>query len=419
MLTRKETGRLRVRTVAITDPGDLLARLPQPDVVAWVHHGAGLAGWGEAIRVTLPAGDDRFTAAEKWLRSVFDSLDVDDRVRVRGSGPVAFGTFTFDASSDGSVLIIPRAVLGRDGRGRAWLTTVTERGEVPATWPPPVNPWLTAPTGIRWRDGSLPGPRWEQAVAEAVAAIRAGGLRKVVLARDVFATADEPIDARVLLRRLAARYPDCFTFACDGMLGATPELLVRRAGHQVSALVLGGTLPRGADPAQDKALGEELLASAKNNEEHAYAVESIRDALGLLCDTLDVEARPSLLKFPNLQHLGTRIRGTLADGQTLRSALALAAAVHPPAAVCGTPTGTALDLIRELEHMDRERYAGPVGWVDASGNGEWGIALRCGQLSGRTARLFAGCGIVAGSEPAAELAETLVKLQPMRGALEG
>jgi menaquinone-specific isochorismate synthase len=416
---RHKSGRLLIRTVAVPDPGDLLERIPQPDVVAWVHHGAGLAGWGEAVRVTLPAGDDRFTAAEKWLRSVFDSADVDDRVRVRGSGPVAFGTFTFDASSDGSVLIIPRAVLGRDGRGRAWLTTVTERGEVPATWPPPVNPGLTAPTGIRWRDGSLAGPRWEQAVAEAVAAIKAGSLRKVVLARDVFATADEPVDARILLRRLAARYPDCFTFACDGMLGATPELLVRRDGHEVSALVLGGTLPRGADPAEDKALGEELLASAKNNEEHAYAVESIRDALGLLCDTLDVEARPSLLKFPNLQHLGTRVRGTLADGQALRSALALAAAVHPPAAVCGTPTGTALDLIRELEHMDRERYAGPVGWVDADGNGEWGIALRCGQLAGRTARLFAGCGIVAGSEPAAELAETLVKLQPMRGALEG
>jgi len=416
---RHKSGRLLIRTVAVPDPGDLLERIPQPDVVAWVHHGAGLAGWGEAVRVTLPAGDDRFTAAEKWLRSVFDSADVDDRVRVRGSGPVAFGTFTFDASSDGSVLIVPRAVLGRDGRGRAWLTTVTERAEVPATWPPPATPGLAAPTGIRWRDGSLPGPRWEQAVAEAVAAINAGGLRKVVIARDVFATADEPIDARILLRRLAARYPDCFTFACDGMLGATPELLVRRDGHEVSALVLGGTLPRGADPAEDKALGEELLASAKNNEEHAYAVESIRDALALLCDTLDVEARPSLLKFPNLQHLGTQVRGTLAEGQTLRSALALAAAVHPPAAVCGTPPGTALDLIRELEHMDRERYAGPVGWVDADGNGEWGIALRCGQLSGRTARLFAGCGIVAGSEPAAELAETLVKLQPMRGALEG
>jgi menaquinone-specific isochorismate synthase len=422
VLSRQErpgSGRLLVRTVAVPDPGNLLERIPQPDVVAWVHHGAGLAGWGEAVRVTLPAGDDRFTAGEKWLRSVFDAAEVDDRVRVRGSGPVAFGTFTFDASSEGSVLIVPRTVLGRDGRGRAWLTTVTERGEVPAIWPQPADPRLTAPSGIRWRDGSLPGPRWEQAVAEAVAAIKAGGLRKVVLARDVFATAEEPLDARVLLRRLADRYPDCFTFACDGMIGATPELLVRRAGNQVSALVLGGTLPRGADPAQDQALGEELLASAKNNEEHAYAVDSIREALGPLCQALDVEARPSLLKFPNLQHLGTQVRGTLSDGQTSRSALALAAAVHPPAAVCGTPPWVALELIRELEHMDRERYAGPVGWVDADGNGEWGIALRCGQLSGRTARLFAGCGIVAGSEPAAELAETLVKLQPMRGALEG
>jgi menaquinone-specific isochorismate synthase len=415
------TGRLAVRTVAVPDPGNLLERLPQPAVVAWVHHGAGLAGWGEAVRVTLPAGEDRFTAGEKWLRSVFDAADVDDQVRVRGSGPVAFGTFTFDASSDGSVLIVPRVILGRDGRGLAWLTTVTEPGEIPPSGWPEGGTALTEPGALQWSEGSLPGPRWEQAVADAVTAIKAGSLRKVVLARDVFATADEPIDARVLLQRLARRYPDCFTFACDGMVGATPELLVSRDGRQVSALVLGGTLPRGADPAQDLALGEELLASAKNHEEHAYAVVSIREALEPLCETLHVDARPSLLKFPNLQHLGTRVRGILAapgDQATPRSALALAAAVHPPAAVCGTPTAVALDLIRELEHMDRERYAGPVGWVDADGNGEWGIALRSAQLSGRTARLFAGCGIVAGSEPAAELAETLVKLQPMRGALE-
>jgi menaquinone-specific isochorismate synthase len=415
------TGRLIVRTVTVPDPGNLLERLPQPAVVAWVHHGAGLAGWGEAVRVTLPAGEDRFTAGEKWLRSVFDAADVEDQVRVRGSGPVAFGTFTFDASSDGSVLIVPRVILGRDGRGLAWLTTVTEPGETPPAGWPEGGTVLTEPEALQWSEGALPGPRWEQAVADAVTAIKAGSLRKVVLARDVFATADEPIDARVLLQRLARRYPDCFTFACDGMVGATPELLVSRDGRQVSALVLGGTLPRGADPAQDLALGEELLASAKNHEEHAYAVVSIREALEPLCETLHVDARPSLLKFPNLQHLGTRVRGTLAADRnraTPRSALALAAAVHPPAAVCGTPTAIALDLIRELEHMDRERYAGPVGWVDADGNGEWGIALRSAQLSGRTARLFAGCGIVAGSEPAAELAETLVKLQPMRGALE-
>jgi menaquinone-specific isochorismate synthase len=421
VVSRQDSGRFVARTVAVPDPGDLLERIPQPDVVAWVHHGAGLAGWGEAAKVTLPAGEDRFTAGEKWLRSVFDAADVDDRVRVRGSGPIAFGTFTFDASSDGSVLIVPRVVLGRDGHGQAWLTMVAEPGEVASPgpgWPLPANSELAEPTGLRWQEGSLDGARWEQAVAEAVATIKAGGLRKVVLARDVFGTAADPIDARVLLRRLAVRYPDCFTFACDGMIGATPELLVRREGREVSALVLGGTLPRGADPARDDALGAELLASAKNNEEHAYAVVSIREALQPLCEALEVEARPALLKFPNLQHLGTRVRGTLADGGTPKSALALAAAVHPPAAVCGTPTGAALELIRELEHMDRERYAGPVGWIDAEGNGEWGIAIRCAQLSGRTARLFAGCGIVAGSQPAAELAETLVKLQPMHDALE-
>ena len=446
-LSRQETGRLSARTVAIPDPGDLLGHVPQPDVVAWIQHGAGLAGWGEAVRVSLPAGEDRFTAGEKWLRSVFDAADIDDQVRLRGTGPIAFGSFTFDASSDESVLIVPRLVLGRDGRGRAWVTLLSRgdsisRGDDPPRPPrfwgdpspqtplggdksprtPPAAQTSVAPLApvgpLDWREGSLTGARWEEAVAEAVAAIKAGDLRKVVLARDLFATAAEPIDARVLLRRLAARYPDCFTFACDGMVGATPELLVRRAGRQVSALVLGGTAPRGGDAVHDEALGSELLASAKNNEEHAYAVASIRDALGPLCDALEVEARPGLLKFPNLQHLGTQVRGTLADSEKPKSALALAAAVHPPAAVCGTPASVALELIRDLEHMDRQRYAGPVGWVDAEGNGEWGIALRCAQLSGRTARLFAGCGIVAGSEPAAELAETLVKFQPMRGALE-
>jgi menaquinone-specific isochorismate synthase len=417
VLSRRESGRLISRTIAIPDPGNVLDGLPRPDVVAWVHQGAGLAGWGEATRITLPAGEDRFTAGEKWLRTVFDATDIDDQVGTRGSGPVAFGSFTFDASSDGSVLIIPRNVVGRDGRGRAWLTTVSEPGE-PAD-KPPAGLAPRPPEGLNWREGSLPGPRWEQAVAEAVSAIREGDLRKVVLARDVFATAAEPIDARVLLHRLAARYPECFTFACEGMIGATPELLIRRAGREVSALVLGGTAPRSGDPAQDLALGQELLASAKNTEEHLYAVDSIRDTLWPLCATLDVDSRPALVKYPNLQHLATRVRGTLAGNHTPKSALGLAAAVHPPAAVCGTPASAALELIRELEHMDRERYAGPVGWVDAEGNGEWGIALRCAQLSGATARLFAGCGIVAGSDPAAELAETLVKLKPVRDALEG
>jgi menaquinone-specific isochorismate synthase len=401
--------------VPIPDPGeDFLGRVPEPAVVAWVRQAAGLAGWGEAARVTLPAGADRFTAADKWLREVTDSADIDDGVRRRGSGLVAFGTFTFDDASDGSVLIVPRAVLGRDGTGNAWLTTITPQGERP--WAPgPFEPPVP-PGDLRWHDGSLSAPEWEQAVGEAVHRItHSADLRKVVLARDLHASADIPIDPRVLLRWLAARYPGCFTFACDGLVGATPELLIGKDGWEVSSLVLAGTTPRGATQAEDGDLARAMLGSAKENEEHEYAAASLRDTLSPLCAAMYVAPRPELIRLPNVQHLGTRVRGTLAAA---RSALALVAAVHPTAAVGGTPTAAAVEVIRELESMDRERYAGPVGWVDADGNGEWCIALRCAQLDGNQARLFAGCGIVAGSDPAAELAETESKLRPMRNALE-
>jgi menaquinone-specific isochorismate synthase len=312
------------------------------------------------------------------------------------------------------VLIVPRTILGRDGTGNAWLTTVGS-SDMPADRPTPFEA-LVEPTGIRWHDGSLSGLEWEQAVAEAVKRItHSGDLRKVVLARDLYASADGPIDARVLLRRLAVRYPGCFTFACDGLVGATPELLIRKDGWKVSSLVLAGTTPRGGTTAEDAELARGLLDSAKENEEHQYAAASLRDALAPLCEAMYVTPHPELIRLANVQHLGTRVRGTLA---AMRSALALAAALHPTAAVGGTPTAAAVELIRELESMDRERYAGPVGWIDADGNGEWGIALRCAQLDGNRARLFAGCGIVAGSDPAAELAETHAKFRPMRAALE-
>lgn len=406
-----EPGGFTVRTVPVPDPGDLLARLPRSPAVAWVRHRSGLVGWGEVARITLPAGEDRFTAAEKWLRDLFDGAETDDQVGRPGSGPVAFGSFTFDPASEGSVLVVPRTIIGRDRAGHAWLTTVAG-GSDPA--PDADDP--VAPGTLRWHDGSLSAPQWEQAVAAAVSRISSGELRKVVLARDIFATAAHPIDPRIVLRRLAGRYPDCFTFACGNLVGATPELLVRRQGREVSALVLAGTAPRGGRPDKDAELGAGLLASAKNTEEHAYAVASVRDVLAPLCADLDVSAQPSLLKLANVHHLGTPVRGTLAAD---RSALALAGALHPTAAVCGTPTETALELIRELEHMERGRYAGPVGWVDAQGNGEFGIALRSAELDGRRARLFAGCGIVADSDPSAELAETEVKFRPMRQALEG
>jgi menaquinone-specific isochorismate synthase len=404
-----------VRTVPIADPGDLVGQLPDQAAVAWIQHGEGLVGWGEAARVTLPAGEDRFTAGEKWLRALFDGARIDDQVGLPGCGPVAFGSFTFDHTSDGSVLVVPQALIGSRS-GRAWLTTI---GDVPAA-PGSALP-VTGPAEVRWHDGSLTAPQWERAVGAAVARIRAGGLRKVVLARDLHATASVGIDERLLLSRLAARYPDCYTFACAGLVGATPELYIKRQGRQISSLVLAGTMPRSSDPAEDAALGAALLASAKEAEEHEYAAADVRDALAPLCDRLTVAERPSLLRLANVQHLATAVSGHLGTPRhpgSVPSVLALVDALHPTAAVCGTPTETAMDLIRELEGMDRGRYAGPVGWVDTHGNGEWGIALRCAEIAGHRARLFAGGGIVAGSDPAAELAETQVKFRPMQFALE-
>jgi menaquinone-specific isochorismate synthase len=408
--------RLLVRSAPVPDPGEGFCRqIPVPDALAWIRQGAGLVGWGEAARVTLPAGADRFADGEKWLRELIDGARVDDEVGRRGSGLVAFGSFTFDDASDGSVLIVPRAILGRDGTGNAWLTTITPDGETP--WQPaPFDP-PEPPDIVSWHDGALSAPEWEQAVGEAVRRIKhSSSLRKVVLARDLYATANRAIDARALLDRLSSRYPGCYTFACDGLVGATPELLISRDGWRVSSLVLAGTTPRGATPAEDSELAAALLGSAKENEEHQYAASSLENALAPLCQAMYVAPQPALIRLPNLQHLGTRVRGTLSSAD--RSALGLAAAVHPTAAVGGTPTDAAVELIRELESMDRERYAGPVGWVDADGNGEWGIALRCAQLDGNRARLVAGCGIVAGSDPAAELAETITKFRPMRTALE-
>ncbi|WP_225994195.1 isochorismate synthase [Actinomadura rudentiformis] len=402
--------RLIVRTERVADPGDLISRLPHPTALAWVRHGEGIVGWGEAARLTLPGGEDRFAAADQWLRDLFGSADIHDPVQVPGSGPVAFGSFGFDPKSPDSVLIVPRWIVGRRD-GAAWLTTIGEDADPLALVHPP-----QPPARLAWSDGTLSAPAWEQAVAAAVDRIRDGRLGKVVLARDLHAEAAEPIDARTLLRRLADRFPACYTFSCAGLVGATPELLIRRAGEHLDSLVLAGTTARGTTPADDAERATRLRASAKDREEHAYAAEMVRDALTPLCAELTVPDQPELLTLANVMHLASPVHGRL---RRERSVLDVVAALHPTPAVAGTPTDTALDLIRELELMDRGRYAGPVGWVDARGDGEWGIALRCAELDGTRARLFAGCGIVADSDPAAELAEAQTKFRVMQYALEG
>ncbi|MBV2364375.1 isochorismate synthase MenF [Streptomonospora nanhaiensis] len=410
---------LDVRTRALPSDIDPLERLPAAAPLAWVREGEGIAAWGEAARITLPpeadaAGTDRFTRAAAALEGVWTRTRVSDEVGLPGTGALAFGSFTFDPRSGGSVLVVPRVVCGRRA-GKSWVTTVADRGaEHPADpLDAPVPP--AAPVGpLTWRQGALAAEEWERTVAEAVARIRGGALEKAVMARDVVAEAARPIDVRTLLRRLARDYPDCYTFSVAGMVGATPELLLRREGDEVHSVVLAGTRPRGATPEEDARLAHELAASAKDAEEHRLAIESLRRTLAPLSAGVDAPDGPELVRLPNVQHLASPAAARLLPGV---STLRVVAALHPTAAVGGTPTPAAVELIAELEGMDRGRYAGPVGWVDSEGNGEWGIALRCAHVEGARARLFAGCGIVAGSEPAAELAEAEAKLRVMRAAL--
>jgi len=411
---------LVARTVGISGPDALLGLLPPTGPLAWIRRGDGLVGWGEVLRIRT-AGPDRIGSAQRAWTELVERAAVRDEVGLPGCGPVAFGSFAFSPGSPaGGTLVVPEVVVGRRV-DRWWLTTIG-RGAVlpaPAVLPAvlPDVPPPTSPGQVTFADGALSGPAWEAAVGEAIRRIEAGAVDKVVLARDLEARTEHPVDPRWVLHRLAQRYPGCWTFSVDGLLGATPELLVRREKGMLTSRVLAGTIRRSGDDAHDMANAASLARSSKDLEEHEYAVRSVADALAPHCSSINVPESPFVLHLANVMHLATDVTGVLADETT---SLELAAALHPSAAVCGTPTAAAAAVIDELEGMDRDRYAGPVGWMDATGDGEWGIALRCARIDaaevGRL-RLFAGCGIVAGSDPEAELAESMDKLVPMRDAL--
>ncbi|GGF50889.1 isochorismate synthase [Marmoricola endophyticus] len=410
--------RLVSRTVEIPDPGALLDRLPDTDSFVWLRDGEGLVGWGRAAQCDA-AGEDRFLDASDWWRGVVAAADVADEVRVPGSGLVCFGGFGFSGDPGDSVLAVPRVVVGRR-HGVAWLTTTAPEGES-AALPDLVTAYdlPAAPVGLTTAQGALSDEEWTAAVADAVARIGAGDLEKVVLARDVVATAAAPVDVRWPLRRLARDYRRCWTFHVDGWFGATPEMLVRRERGLVTSRVLAGTIRRTGDDEHDLALAATLARSSKDLEEHEYAVRSVADALAPYCDSMNLPDAPFVLHLPNVMHLATDVAAVVHDTGAGANALELAAALHPSAAVGGTPTKAAVRLISEVEGMDRGRYAAPVGWMDGSGDGEYGIALRSAHLDGATVRLFAGCGIVADSDPSAELAESEAKLVPVRDALRG
>lgn len=408
------TPRLHAESYLIDDVDDLLSLLPSHDALSWVRNGEGLIGWGEAARYEVD-GAERFSRASRWWARACADAVVNDSVLCPGSGPVVFASFAFDSNPGNSVLVVPEVVVGRRD-GKTWVTVISA-----GTPPQPLAPTATATPPTPGRVSSDVAGRqigqWKASVTEAIARINAGELDKVVLARDVVVTSEQPLDPRHMLNRLAAAFPSCWAFCVDGLIGATPELLVRRIGDQVTSRVLAGTVRAGEDRNEDGRLAQELLGSDKDQEEHSYAVSSVAAALSTHCTDLVVPIRPSVLSLANVQHLATDVSGLLVDDTPV---LALAASLHPTAAVCGTPTERAFALIRRIEQLDRGRYAGPVGWMDANGDGEFGIALRCGVIERsipNRIRLFAGCGIVAGSDPAAEVEESEAKLLAMRHAL--
>lgn len=431
---------------------DLLTLLPadQPTWV-WLHQDRQMVGWGEAARLEV-RGPERFSRAQRWLAQFDKSLvevtetfghPTNPAGRADPTGLIAFASFAFDPHQASSVIVVPNVTLTRRD-GRTFLLLVDD-GVVELAQPAQRAAHLARAIAaqvqqdassktltVAWQADEEAKREWSQKVGQAVRRINAGELDKVVLARAISATANQPIDPQWCLRRLRRLYPTCWVFKVDDLLGATPELLVARDKNQIFSQVLAGTIhPQdgrgfGAENLKSKRAGlgsaresganarlaEILLESAKDLAEHQYAVSSVATALANHCTDLQVPKRPSVLALGNVSHLATSISGQLADDA---SALILAASLHPTAAVCGTPTERASALITEVEDLNRGRYAGPVGWVSANGNGEFGIALRCGKLEGDEITAFAGCGLVAGSEPEQEWQESEAKLGAIKG----
>jgi menaquinone-specific isochorismate synthase len=382
-------------------------------VNAWVRSGDGLVGFGEYKKFEVK-GENRFKEAKTWWEERVSEFKIQNNVHGSGTGPILFSSFSFDPNEI-SVLVIPEILIGQKN-GKSWITWI---GDVKQ---PNLEKINTAPVSgeIKWQEGSISEQAWQSQVSSAINAIKSNKLEKVVLARDITATSKTEIGVRSLLQRLEIEYPSTWIFLVDGLIGATPELLVRLSKSLVTSRVLAGTIRKTGNEDRDLALAASLAKSSKDLEEHEYAVRSVADALAPFCSSTNVPEAPFVLHLSNVMHLATDVTGVLNNSAKQSDIFTLIAQLHPSAAVCGTPALEAKKLIVELEQMNRQRYAGPVGWIDANNDGEIAIALRCGQLSNdrNSIRIFAGCGIVAGSDPATEFAESQAKLMPMRTALE-
>jgi isochorismate synthase len=404
--------------------------------------GAAVGCIGSAWTVEGIAGSDRFAASAARCADALHEAVLAPAPAVPGAGPIWTGGFAF-APSGGEApewrslppafLTLPALSLARLG-GAAFATSnvVCRPGDDPdelaagaaarleSLRPLPIPLKDPDPLGGLEIASVLPPEHYEEAVLEGRRRIRAGELEKVVLAREVRVEASAPFDPGAVFEGLRSAFPGCFCF-CAGtpdvaFVGASPELLVRREGATVSTVAMAGSTRRSADPAVDDHLGQRLLQSVKDREEHRIVARRIERTLEPLSVWVASAEEPTLVKVENIQHLATPIRAQLADP---RSAVELAGILHPTPAVGGEPSQAACELIEKLEGLDRGWYAAPVGWTDAAEDGEFCVALRCALLEGRTAHCYAGCGVVADSEPEAELAESEVKLQTLLAVLAG
>lgn len=379
----------------------------------WIRGGEGLVGFGVYKKYEV-SGEDRFKEAHKWWQQILAEFTIQNNVHGIGTGPILFTSFAFDPK-DTSELIIPKIIIGQRN-GKSWITWIGDQKQ-----PDIRKIEISSQSGeITWANGTVEEEKWRNQVSKAIDAIKSGRLEKVVLARDLKANSTTKIDLNNLLQKLEIEYPSTWVFLVDGLVGATPELLVRLNKSLITSRVLAGTIQKTGNEDRDLALAASLAKSSKDLEEHEYAVKSVADSLAPFCSSTNVPESPFVLHLSNVMHLATDVTGVLNDSAKQADIFTLIENLHPTAAVCGTPTNVAKKLISELETMNRSRYAGPVGWIDAQGDGEIAIALRCGELSDdyKSIRIFAGCGIVAGSDPITEYAESQAKLMPMRTALE-
>jgi menaquinone-specific isochorismate synthase len=380
---------------------------------SWIRGGDGLIGFGE-WKSTSVKGKNRFVDARKWWHEQLATLKIQNTVHGSGTGPILFTSFAFDPAEE-SKLVIPELVIGKRG-DKSWITWIGDKNQ------PTISILENSKSigEVIFEAGALSDSEWKNRVASAVTKIKNGDLEKVVLARDLIGKSAEAISKRNLISSLSKNYPSTWVFLVANLIGATPELLVRLNKSLVTSRILAGTIRKSGDEAKDLGLAASLAKSSKDLEEHEYAVRSVAQALEPFCSSTNVPESPFVLHLANVMHLATDVTGVLNDATTPIDIFALISSLHPSAAVCGTPTQAASAVINELEEMNRGRYAGPVGWIDSRGDGEIGIALRTGELSEdeKSIRIFSGCGIVAGSNPEDELAESQAKLSPMRTALE-